>query len=274
MDTTLAALLFRASEVPERALSRGFAVALAGWDVPAPRLGIAALPGAPGWSAAFYTSGTGKGEDELEHVVELFEDELSPAVAVLDAAVEMGAPAQDATVLTLVRSEDVLHDEAWRFTAQGFERRFVREGDTGIEAGVETPSGCEVTEVAIALPEGAGEVEERAAVERATRPHRGSTFLSAALGIPLLPALMGALFALERTLDVRLVEPDPASIVAEVGRLCRVLARVEGRGAVPAPPSISGVTQPAQHAAFVGAYDWADPADPRDVFRELSIGAI
>ena len=54
-DTTLAVLLFRPSEVPERALSRGFAVALAGWEVPAPRLGLAALPGLPGWSVAFYT---------------------------------------------------------------------------------------------------------------------------------------------------------------------------------------------------------------------------
>jgi hypothetical protein len=71
-DTNLAALLFRPSEVSERALSRGFAVALAGWDVPAPRLGIAALPGIPGWSAAFYTSGAAQGEDELDHVVELF----------------------------------------------------------------------------------------------------------------------------------------------------------------------------------------------------------
>ncbi len=85
---------------------------------------------------------------------------------------------------------------------------------------------------------------------------------------------MGALFAVERRLDVRLVEPDPASIAAEVSLLCRVLGRVEGRGSVTAPTSISGVTQPAQHAAFVGAYDWADPRDPRDVFRELAIGAI
>jgi hypothetical protein len=260
MDTTFAALLFRPSEVPERALSRGFAVALAGWDVPAPRLGIAALPGLPGWSAAFYTSGVGAGEDALEHSVELFEDELSPAVAVLDAATEMGAPG--ATVLTLVHAEDVLHDEAWRFDAEGFERRFVREGEAGVEAGVETPSGSEVIELAADLP------------ASAVRPHRGSTFLSAELGAPVLPALMGALFAVERRIEVRLIDPDPASIAAAVRLLDQALGRVEGRGAFTAPPSISGVAQPPSHAAFVGAYDWADPADPRDVYRELAIGAI
>jgi hypothetical protein len=266
MDTAFAALLYRPAEVPERALTRGFAVALAGWDVPAPRLGIAPLPGLPGWSAAFYTSGVDAGEDELEHTVALFEDELSPAVAVLDAAAEIGAPG--ATVLTLVHAEDVLHDEAWRLSAQGFERHFVREGDAGIEAGVETPSTSDVLEVAI--PEGAGVAEERAAVA----PHRGSTFLSAVLGAPVLPALMGALFAVERHLTVRLVEPDAASIAAETRRLDRALGRVEGRGAAVAPPLVSGVAQPAQHAAFVAAYDWADPGDPRDVYRELSIGAV
>ena len=61
MAPPIAALLFRPAEVPDRALSRGFAVALAGWDVPAPRLSVAPLPGAPGWSAAFYASGLGRG---------------------------------------------------------------------------------------------------------------------------------------------------------------------------------------------------------------------
>src|SRR5580698_5154503 len=142
MDTSLAALLFRPDDISERALSRGFAVALAGWDVPAPRLLVASLPGLPGWSAAFYQSGLGPGEDALDHAVALFEDELSPAVGVLDAAAEMGGPAAaESTVLTLVHAEDVIHDEAWRCTARGFERRFVREGDDGIEVGVETGEG-------------------------------------------------------------------------------------------------------------------------------------
>jgi hypothetical protein len=191
---------------------------------------------------------------------------------VLDAAAEMGSPG--ATVLTLVRAEDVLHDEAWRFTAEGFERHFVREGDDGIEAGVEKPAGVEVTEVTVDLPGGASEAEEQAAIDRAVRPLRGSAFLSAVLGAPVMPALMGALYAVDRRLEVRLVEPDPASIDTEVRLLCRVLGRTPGRGAFTAPPSISGVPQPVQHAAFVRAYDWADPGDPRDVYRELSIGAI
>jgi hypothetical protein len=272
MDTTFAVLLFRPAEIADRALSRGFAVALAGWDVPAPRLGIAAVPGVAGLSAAFYTSGLGQGEDELEHVVALFEDELSPAVAVLDAAAELGTAG--ATVLTLVHAEDVIHDEAWRLTAKSFERHFVREGDEGIEAGAETPEGSEITLVPVEVPAGASEAEERAIVERAVRPHRGSTFLSAAIGLPALPALMGALYAVERHLAVRLVEPDPASIAAETHLLDRVLGRVPGRGASTGPEAVAGVAQPAQHAAFAAAYDWEDPADPHDAYRELSIGAV
>lgn len=272
MTAPLAALLFRPAEVPDRALSRGFAVALAGWDVPAPRLAIAPLHGAPGWSAAFYTSGAGRGEDELEHLIELFEDELSPAVAVLDAAAELGSPG--ATLYTLVHAEDVLLDDAWRFDARGFERHFVREGDEGIERGQETPDSSDVAEVPIDLPEDATEDEERAAIDRAVRPYRGSTFLSGALGTPALAALMGALFMEERRLAVRLVELGSASIEEEARRLNRVLGRVDGRGAFAPPPSIAGAAAPASYLAFVRAYDWADPADPDDRYRELSIGKI
>lgn len=272
MAQSFAALLFRPAEVPDRALSRGFAVALAGWDVPAPRLTIGPLPGAPGWSAAFYTSGAGRGEDELEHLVDLFEDELSPAVAVLDAAAELGSPG--ATLYTLVHAEDVLLDDAWRFDARGFERHFVREGDDGIERGRETPEASDVAEVAIELPEDATEDEERAAIDRAVRPYRGSAFLSAALGTPALAALMGALFAEERRIEVRLVEPGPASIDEEARRLNRVLGRVDGRGAFAPPQSVAGAAAPASYQAFVRAYDWADPADPQDRYRELSIGKI
>ncbi len=128
MATTFAALIFRPAEIPDRALSQGFAVALGGWDVASPRLFIAPLPGVPGYSAAFYSSGepAGGGDDELDHLSELFEDELSPPVAVLDAAAELGHPG--ATVFALVFSEDVVHDDGWRFEASGFVRHFVREG--------------------------------------------------------------------------------------------------------------------------------------------------
>lgn len=272
MTAPLAALLFRPAEVPDRALSRGFAVALAGWDVPAPRLAIAPLHGAPGWYAAFYTSGAGRGEDDLEHLVELFEDELSPAVAVLDAAAELGSPG--ATLYTLVHAEDVLLDDAWRVDARGFERHFVREGDEGIERGRETQESSDVAEVPIDLPEDATEDAERAIIDRAVRPYRGSTFLSAALGTPALAALMGALFMEERRLAVRLVEPGPASIDEETRRLNRVLGRADGRGAFDPPPSLAGVAAPPSYLAFARAYDWADPADPGDRYRELSIGRI
>ncbi len=270
MPTSFAALIFRPAEVPDAALSRGFAVALAGWDVPAPHLLIAPLPGLPGWSAAFYASGAGQEEDALEHAAELFSDELSPAVGVLDAAAELGAA--PGAVFTLVFAEDVIHDDGWRFTAQGFTRRFVRDGDDGLEAGAETPTGSELH--AIDLPEDAGDDEEQAAIDRAVRPHRGSTFLSAELGAPVLPALMGALFAAERRLAVRLVEPDPASLAAEARRLVHTLHRSPGRGAFTAPAKVAGVAQPAAHAAFVAAYDWADPSDPEDAYRELSLGAV
>jgi hypothetical protein len=240
--------------------------------VPAPRLSVAALPGAPGWSAAFYASGLKGGEDEMEHLVALFEDELCPAVGVLDAAAELGS--REATVLTLVYAEDILHDDGWRFDARGFERHFVREGDEGIERGVETPDSSEVEDVEIDWPDGAGEAEEQAAVERAVRAHRGSTFLSGVLGTPALPALMGALFAADRRLEVRLVEPDAASIEEETRRLNHALGRVDGRGAFEVPAKVAGVATPAAYKAFARTYDWADPRDPEDLYRELSIGRI
>src|SRR4051812_39817662 len=137
MATSFAALLFRPVEISDRALSQGFAVALGGFDVPAPRLSIAELPGIAGWSAAFYSSGVkprrGAEDDELDHAAELFEEELCPAVGVLDAAAEAGHPG--ATVYALLFAEDLVHDDAWRFDAGGFVRRFVREGEEGIEAG-------------------------------------------------------------------------------------------------------------------------------------------
>ena len=272
MTAPFAALLFRPSEVPDRALSRGFAVALAGFDVPAPHLLIAPLRFAPEYSAAFYASGLGRDGDELEHLIELFEAEVSPAVGVIDAAAELGSP--DARVLCAIFAEDVIHDDGWLFSGGSFVRHFVRESEDGIEAGVETGQTSEVREVVIDLDEDAGEAEERAAESAALRPHRGSTFLSSELRTAALPALMGALFDTERRVEVRLIEPGPEAVADEARRLNRALRRVDGRGAFAAPTSIAGAAQPAAHAALARVYDWADPTDPADRYRELSIGAI
>jgi len=272
MSTTFAALIYRPDEIPDRALSQGFAVALGGWDVSAPRLLVAEIPGLHGYAAAFYRSSANPGDDELDHLCELFEDELSPPVAVLDAAAELGRPS--ARVFALIFAEDIVHDDGWRFDQSGFERHFVREGEDGLESGIETPDESDITPLPIDLPKDASEDEERAAIERATRPHRGSTFLSAELRAPVLAALMGAYFTTERRIDIRLIEPGPASIRHEVERLNRVLGRSAGRGAFAAPRVISGVTAPASYDAFVASYDWTDPKDPQDLYRELSIGAI
>jgi hypothetical protein len=279
---SFAALLHRPAEVSDQALSRGFAVALAGWEVPRAHLLVTPLPALPGWSVAFYASGIALPEESFEHVVELFEDELSPAVAVIDAALEEGlrVGASEPVVLTLVYGEDVLHDEAWRVTSTGFERWFVREGDVGVERGHETEAGADVglfdpgsRPDGDAPPDADAEAVADAAIERAARPHRGSTALSAILGAPVLSALMGALFMADRRVELRLVAPDAASIAAETGRLVRALRRVVGRGAFVAP-TIAGAPQPAAHAAFVATYDWEDPHDPADFYRELAIGRI
>lgn len=272
MTAPFAALLFRPSEVSDRALSRGFAVALAGFDVPAPHLRVAELRGIPEYCAAFYSSGLGRDGDDLEHLVELFEAEVSPAVGVIDAAAELGSP--DARVLCAIFAEDVIHDDGWRFASGGFLRHFVRESEEGIEAGVESGQDSEVHEIAITIDDDATDDEERAAEAAAVRPHRGSTFLSSELRAPALPALMGALFDTDRRIEIRLIAPGPEAVAAEARRLVRALRRVDGRGAFTAPPAVRGVAQPAGHAAFVAAYDWADPGDTSDRYRELAIGAI
>jgi hypothetical protein len=260
MSTSFAALLFRPEHLSDRALSQGFAVALGGYDAPAPHLQVAPLRGLPGWWVAFYCSGLKltpiTQDDEFEHACELFEDDLPPAVAALDAAAEQGHAS--AVVYALTYAEGFLHDDAWRFAAERDARHFVRETDEGIEAGVETATESEV----ISLP------DDRAAEER-----RGSTFLAGELGAPVLGPLMGALFAPERRVDVCLVEASPEAITSEVTRLNGVLRRKDGRGAFQ-PPSIRGVAAPPTYDAFVKAYDWADPSDPSDLYRELAIGAI
>lgn len=283
MALSFAAVIYRPADVPEPALAQGFAVALGGWDVPAPRLLVAELPGLPGWSAAFYASGArvprGAEDEEFEHACELFEDELPPALGVHDAAVERApahAPERAAgpVIYALTYAEDLLHDDAWRFDARGVERRFVHEGDDGVEVGFETPEAGESRPLEVHLPPGAGEDEEPRALAAAARPHRGSEFLSSELGAPILPALMGALFAADRRITVRLIDPDTASIEDEVRRLNRALRRVDGRGAPASLPPVAGVPAPAACEAFARTYDWADPADPQDLYRELAIGAV
>jgi hypothetical protein len=270
MGTSFAALVYRGSEIPDRALSQGFAVALAGWDVPAPALQIASLPGLPGYEVAFYESGVkvprGAEDEAFDLACEVFEEELPPALGVLDAAAELGHA--DARVYALTYAEDIFHDDAWRFDARGFERRFVHEGEASVEAGVETPEGAE--DVEVALPEG----DDARAIERAVKPHRGSTFLAAELGAPALAAIVGALWATERRVAVRLVDPGAASLEAETTRLSRALKRTPGRGAEEPPAAVAGRATPAAYQAFARAYDWADPTDAADLYRGLSLGAI
>lgn len=282
MRTAFAALVFRTLSIPDRALSQGFAVALGGYAAPRPHLLIADLPGAPGFSAAFYQSGAklagaigadAAQDEEIEHARELFEDELHPAICVLDAAAEMGAEAS--TIYAILYAEDPLVDDVWRAGPDGFERRFARDDEEeGLIACVETEEACEVTPLEPAIREGASEAEERAAILKAAAPHRGSAFLEREIGVKVVGALIGALFAPDRRVEVRLVDPSPAAIAEETRRLNRALRRTDGRGAFEPPAEVCGVKAPPAYAAFVREYDWSDPTDPQDLYRELSIGAI
>ena len=177
--------------------------------MPSPRIEIASLTELPGFAAAFYSSGAAR-DEEAEHAIDLFEDELSPPALVLDAAemlaAERGAAAEELSpIYALVYVEDFIHDDGWRVAAEGFQRHFVRDGEDGIEAGVETPDESEVGVVDIDVPEDATEAEEQALVDAALRPHRGTTYLSKALGKSLLPILVRAQFDVERKVAVRLV---------------------------------------------------------------------
>jgi hypothetical protein len=271
VTTTFAALLYKPAEIPDRALSQGFAVALGGWDVPSPRLQVAQVPGLPEHHVAFYVSGAAPA-DAAEHLCDLFEDELSPAVAVLDAAAELGHP--DAVVHAVVYSEEFIYDDGWRLDASGFERHFVRDGEDGIEHGIETADESQIETLPLDIPEDATDAEETALVAAAIKPHRGTTFLSSALGIEVLPALMRSLFDVERKIEIRFVEPAAEVIGRETERLVRALGRTPGRGACSPPVTASGAVAPAAVAAFIQAYDWHDPRDPEDLYRELAIGAV
>ncbi len=271
MSLTIAALFYRPSEISERTLSLGFAVALAGWEVPAPRLVVGPLAGSDYW-VAFYSSGA-DGDDATDHAIELFEEELSPLVAVLDVA-EMTGGSATAKVFGLVYTDDFLYDDGWYFGPDGVERHFVRDGEGGLEAGVETHDDVQLETVQLEIPDGATEGEEQALEDAAVRPHRGSIFLESALGKGVLQRVVRASFEADKRVMIRLVEPSALSIEAETRKLVAVLKREAGRGAIALPKTKGGVAPPSAVTAFAAAYDWVDPADPGDLYRELSIGAI
>lgn len=281
MRTSLAALVFPNGAVPLPALVEGFAVALAGYDAPAPRLELAELRGAAGYTAAYYASGLPPGpgsvDDELEHALELFDADLPPALVVRSIARErFGAPAS--LVVHAVVLDDALPvDDVWRFDEAGLARRFLREGDDGLEAGVVSGDEALVEPVELDLDDEASEDDERAAVALASKSHGGTAWLAGALGatrVSVAGALGAGLFDVERRVPVRLVEPDAASIATETRRLVAALRRTEGRGGFVVPDAVAGVTPPASYRAFVAAYDWADPTDPGDRYREVAIGRI
>ncbi len=263
MTLSFAAVLFRTVQVTDRALAHGFAVALAGWDVPRPSVTVSELRALPGWSVGFYRSGAkalpGGAYEELEHAAELFEDELPPGVAIRDAVLDAAS-----VVYSLVYTDDGFLDDAARFSEGALERHFVRDGEEGLEWGVETFESAEAEPIEIDDDD----------PEPLLRPHRGSTFLSTELGLPILPALVAALFEDGRRIEVRLFDPGPASIEAAAQRLNRVLRRVDGRGAFSPPETIARVAVSPAYEAFVRTYDFADPSDPRDLYREVAIGAV
>jgi hypothetical protein len=265
MNSSFAALVFRTAEVSDEALAHGLGVATAGFDVPAPHVLVAEL--APGLSAAFYRSGAKKldGATELDHAIEIFDDELPPALAVRDAAAREGHAG--AVVWSIVVADEIVLDDAIRFADGGWERRFVREGDDGLEAGRASPDADEVAPLDVDAEPGSPEEA------RAIAPHRGSTWLSAELGRPALPALVGALFQADRRVAARLVDPSPEGVARATRSLVATLRRTPGRGARPLEPR-AGVDVPPSLAAFAAAYDWADPSDPSDLYREIAIGAL
>lgn len=251
MGTSFAAVLYRPADVSERALSHGFGVATAGFDVAKPSLLVGELAGLPGWNVAFYRSGAAGGDAEHEHACDLFDEELPPGLAVLGAAEK-----SDTVVYALTYSDELVHDDACKFTPDESVRRYVRDAEDGIEAGREGTAGDEE------------KILDHDASDEALRPHRGSTFLSECLGVPVLPLLVRALFEADKRVAIRLVAKEPEAIAEETRGLNRALRRQDGRGAYACPDA------PAAVQAFVAAYDWADPSDSADLYRELSIGNI
>lgn len=261
MTLSMAVVLFRGDEVDEAALVHALAVACAGFDVPRPRVTRIDLDGTGGWTAAFYHSGAKLEHDELDHVSELFEEDLSPGLLVREAAREPASP-----VYALVYTDQTILDDAYRFTDEGVVRHFVRETDDGAEWGIETFDDVE------------GELIEAEqgtkAFDEALRSKRGSTWLSNELRFPVVATLARALFEGGKAQEVRLYPGGSEAIERATRSLCETLKRTPGRGAFSLPDSIAGVATPEEARAFAHAYDWKDPGDPEDLFRELSIGKI
>jgi hypothetical protein len=240
LPDAFAALVYRTSEVPDEALSLGFAMALAGHDLSRPVVEIADL--GRGWSAAFYESGRKGGghtpEDELEHLLELFDDEdLPPGAAVHSAAIALGAPPSPVHALLYAPADDL--DEGYRFGGLADDRDEIVEHEE----------------------EEDGEDE------------RGTVMLARALEMPVVAPLMKALFEADRSLVPVLAKSDPASMERLTRELVETLSRRPGRG-VPALSPAWGAPVPAAYEAFARVYDWADPRDPADLYREVAIGNI
>lgn len=265
MGLSFAAVFFRPHEVSEAALRRGFAVALAGYELAAPSLSVGELPGAPGWSVAFFESGLARGAgssaEELGLAAELFEDELPPGLAVREQA-----RAEGCVVHSLVYTEDLLLDDAASFSASGLRRRFVREGDEGPEAGAQDDEETTLEQL--------DELEDDAAFERLVAPRRGSTYLAGELGLRLLPAVAQALYLADRRLAVRLADPEPEAIEKLTLALVESLRRERGRAAFVRFPELGGAEAPPSYRAFVRTYDFEDPSDPADLYRGLAIGGV
>jgi hypothetical protein len=245
------ACIIAPSSVSNEALSTAFATATAGFDVDGAKLLVGAVPGAPQLRVAFYKSGKKQTEFlETEHAVEVFEEELPPGMALLDFA--EGA----SKVYSLVFSETESLDDGCRFDEAGFERRYVREDGDGLVAGVLSPES---------------EQEEELDEDDSGRESGGAAFLSKELGINVLAALAQALFSADEVVPVRLAPVGAEGVAAMTRALVTTLRRVEGRGA---PADLAALALPPDLAAFVAHYDWADPTDPGDVYRELAIGRI
>jgi hypothetical protein len=256
MTMSLAAILYPKGQLSDATLSRGFALTLAGWDLPNAHLVLADLPGNAPWSACFYQSGLHDPDEAFDQAVELFEEQLPPGLCVRAMA---GQP--DLVVYAVVFTDDLVHDDVVRFSESGVSRRFVRDGEDGVEAGQEDDGDGHSRVLA-----GSSEHE--------IREHRGTTWLEQQLGIAPLPALVQALYAAERKLSVRLVEPDADSIAEQVRQLNRSLGRQDARGSAGLPQTVAGVALPVVLQRFASVYDWADPADPDDRYRDIAIGDI
>jgi hypothetical protein len=256
MTICFAAVLYPKGQLSDATLSRGFALTLAGWDLANPHLLLADLPENAPWSACFYQSGLQDPDEAFDQAVELFEEELPPGLCVRAMA---GQP--DLVVYAVVFTDDFVHDDVVRFSEGGVSRRFVRDGEDGVEAGQEDDGDGQIR-----VLEGSS--------QREIREHRGTTWLQQQLGIAPLPALAQALYAAERKLALRLVDPDADSIAEQVRQLNRSLGRQDGRGSAGLPEVVAGVALPDVIRRFASIYDWADPADPDDRYRDIAIGDI